>query len=271
MPRGEHNRKLSPETWQAVVSEYLTPLPDGTWTGMDTLARKYGVAQNAVYYHVKKAGVPTRNAREAHAHGKRCKPVTNLPPADESAPACKCGCDAAVAWNRRKNVWNLYVTRHYRPEQLYHSAEYLQREYVAKHRTTTDIASEFGVGASSVIKAIGRAGIPMRSQGESLRLSGASRGANNPAWKGGTTPERQRIYRSQAWKRSVRVAYLRDGYTCQRCGATKQGYRSLHAHHVRSWAEHPSLRLDVDNLVTLCNRCHVWVHSLANVAGQFLA
>lgn len=271
MPRGEHNRKLSPDTWQRVIREYVTPLPNGTWVGMDTLARKYGVTRNAVSYHVTRAGIPIRDLREAHAHGKRCKPITNLPPAGESAPACKCGCGAPVAWNRRKNRWNTYVAGHYRPERPYHSAEWLGREYVAKHRTTTDIAAEFGVAASSVIKAITRAGIAARSQAESLRLSGGVRGANNPAWKGGTTPERQRVYRSQAWKKSVRAAYLRDGYTCQRCGAPKRGHKGLHAHHIRSWAEYPELRLDTDNLVTLCSRCHAWVHSTANTTGQYLA
>lgn len=270
MPKGEHNRKLSPETWQQVIGDYLTPLPDGTWRGCDSLASKYGVSQSPVYYHLRAAGVPTRSSKEAHAHGKRCKPITSGPPADMPTPLCKCGCGQPVDWNKRKNGWNLYVGGHYRPKRPYHSREWLEREYVQKHRTIPDIASEFGVTHGTVTKAIDHAGIPCRSQGESLRLSGAVAGENNPAWNGGTTPERQRVWKTGEWKELMQQVYKRDHYTCQRCKKPKQKYRRLEAHHVKPWAGHPDLRLELRNLVTLCHRCRRWIHSNANTNRLFI-
>lgn len=52
------------------------------------------------------------------------------------------------------------------------------------------------------------------------------------------------------WRKAV---LERDSHTCQNCGATET---KLHAHHVQSWADHPELRLDVGNGLTLCAACH---------------
>lgn len=95
-------------------------------------------------------------------------------------------------------------------------------------------------------------------------------GAANVNWRGGHTPERQRIYASGEWSAIIRAVYARDNYTCARCGKKKVGKRSLHAHHVKSWAEHPELRLNLDNLITLCRECHNWVHSNANINREFI-
>lgn len=52
------------------------------------------------------------------------------------------------------------------------------------------------------------------------------------------------------WRRDVLV---RDGYCCQRCGDTSG---PLHAHHIKSYADHPDLRFDESNGTTLCVFCH---------------
>lgn len=52
----------------------------------------------------------------------------------------------------------------------------------------------------------------------------------------------------QRWARAV---VLRDK-ACVRCGVREK----LQAHHVRSFAKHPELRLDVSNGVALCAVCH---------------
>lgn len=96
------------------------------------------------------------------------------------------------------------------------------------------------------------------------------RGKDNPNYRGGNTPERQRIYASGEWIAVVRFVYARDNYTCARCGKKKGGKHSLHAHHIKSWAEHPELRLNADNLITLCRPCHLWVHSNANANREFI-
>jgi 5-methylcytosine-specific restriction endonuclease McrA len=43
----------------------------------------------------------------------------------------------------------------------------------------------------------------------------------------------------------------RDG-GCVRCLSASR----LHVHHILPFADHPNLRLDPDNLVTLCRLCH---------------
>lgn len=265
MPKGESNRKLSPEQWAVAVAEYATPLPDGTWQGATTIARKYSVRTGSLYYHLRRAGVPTRDASEAHAHGKRCKPIKNLPIGNP--PDCACGCGHTVEWNQRKNRWNRYAAGHYRRNAPYKNRDWLAAQY-ADH-TLTQIANECMVNVSTIARYMDLFGIPRRSHSEALRLSGAVSGERNPAWNGGTTPERQRLYKTGAWKESVRAAFARDGYRCRICGAPKTRPKSLHTHHIKPWSSAPDSRFDVDNLVTLCASCHRWVHGPENTGHLF--
>lgn len=107
-------------------------------------------------------------------------------------------------------------------------------------------------------------------RGERNGMSGR-RGANNPNYQGGSSPERQRQYASSEWRELQRVIYARDGYRCRRCGAGKTERRGLHAHHIQPWAKRPELRFDLANIVTLCRTCHQWVHSKTNSERAFLA
>jgi len=59
----------------------------------------------------------------------------------------------------------------------------------------------------------------------------------------------------QEWRNAV---FLRDNFTCQKCGSDKGGY--LRAHHVLHFSKHPTLRYDVANGVTLFHRCHELEH-----------
>ena len=46
----------------------------------------------------------------------------------------------------------------------------------------------------------------------------------------------------------------RDGKKCQMPGCKKR--RRLQVHHIRRWADSPSLGFDPYNLITLCRGCH---------------
>jgi 5-methylcytosine-specific restriction endonuclease McrA len=52
------------------------------------------------------------------------------------------------------------------------------------------------------------------------------------------------------WRKAV---MSRDGFTCRRCGA--KGCR-LEAHHIKPYADFPSLRYVLSNGLTLCVPCH---------------
>ena len=101
-------------------------------------------------------------------------------------------------------------------------------------------------------------------------ITGAVKKERNPAWKGGTTPERQSAYHQGVGKELIKAVYARDNYHCARCGKPKVEQKGLHAHHLKPWALCEEGRMDLDNFVTLCRECHVWVHSKDNIGGDYI-
>lgn len=95
-------------------------------------------------------------------------------------------------------------------------------------------------------------------------------GLSNPHFIDGSSPERQRLYASSKWHEIIRFVYQRDGSKCRRCGESKKGKRGLHTHHIKSWDSNKALRFDPSNIVTLCRKCHEWIHSKKNTTGDFL-
>ncbi len=85
------------------------------------------------------------------------------------------------------------------------------------------------------------------------------RGASAHTYIDGRQAERANERLSSAYKRWRFDVYQRDRYTCQDCGDARGG--NLHAHHVKPFATHPELRLDVSNGVTLCEGCHKARHA----------
>lgn len=85
------------------------------------------------------------------------------------------------------------------------------------------------------------------------------KGENHYNWQGGKSKERaldmvSREYRE--WRKSV---FERDAYTCQSCGDDKGG--NLRAHHIKYYKDYPLLRHDTNNGITLCEKCHIKIHS----------
>lgn len=97
-----------------------------------------------------------------------------------------------------------------------------------------------------------------RSLETKIKLRQCKIGDRNPNWKGGVTSEYIKLratapYRD--WRKSV---YERDNYTCQKCGDNKGG--NLTPHHIKNYAEYMKLRLDINNGITLCVKCHKRFH-----------
>jgi 5-methylcytosine-specific restriction endonuclease McrA len=96
-------------------------------------------------------------------------------------------------------------------------------------------------------------------QKEAVRKTGLMhKKEKNPNWKGGTSPMRKLLEGSNEYKRWREQIFKRDNWTCQNCG--NRGGK-LHAHHMKSFAEFPELRLDLNNGLTVCEKCHYEIHS----------
>ena len=81
-----------------------------------------------------------------------------------------------------------------------------------------------------------------------------------PPWER-TVKQQRSSPQYQIWREAV---FERDDYTCQTCGV-RDG--ELNAHHVKRFADHPELRFDVDNGVTLCVQCHKQEHKRRHKGG----
>lgn len=238
-------RRFTAEEKAEMVRLYTTRLEDGTWMGATSIARKFGTTHTAVYYVLKTLNIPTRDARESHAHGKACRPTVNLP--DGPPAICACGCGTTTAWNQRKNRWNRYVIGHRFPAAPYKDADWLRGEYVDGRRTADEIGAECGVVGTTILRWLRLHGIPARDR--SAARVGRQAGPKNPAWKGGVADWEY----ASGWKRIAHGIRRRDRWTCQLCGeAHPKRSKNLHVHHV----DGDKLNNDPLNLVSVCAQCH---------------
>lgn len=169
--------------------------------------------------------------------------------------------------------------QHWRDHKPYWNKEWLQTEYGEKCRAAGDIAAEFGITEAAILFWLREHGIPRRGMSEIRAskhwgLSGEAngmygrRGAEVHNWKGGCTPERQAFYTSREWAMACVEVWRRDDAKCKRCGIDHEK-RKIHVHHIVSFAV-SELRAEPSNLVLLCVKCHRFVHSKRNNAGEFL-
>jgi len=192
-------------------------------------------------------------------------------------------------------------------QSLHLDKDWLYQKYVVEGLSTYDIGKIVGRNPKNVYNKLKDFGIPTRTRAEeivkhswwNLGLEHAGKGKHrsedvkekiskartgkkyanlqgekngmfgkrSPNWKGGTTPERQKIYGSNLWREIVKTVFERDGFICQRCNQPK---RIIHVHHIKSWADYPDNRFDLDNLITICKECHHWIHSKKNTNRDFL-
>lgn len=102
-------------------------------------------------------------------------------------------------------------------------------------------------------------GCKQREHVTKLGLSNA--GKNNPSYNHDLTDEQRttdRFHRSSHEAKRLRIqTYTRDGFKCRVCGGNDN---RIVAHHLESFAENVDVRFELDNMVTLCEGCHVSFH-----------
>ena len=82
-------------------------------------------------------------------------------------------------------------------------------------------------------------------------------GENSASWKGGLTPKNALIRASAEYHQWRMDVVTRDNFKCKRCGETGG---EIHAHHILSFSKHPELRFDINNGITLCDKCNSEIH-----------
>jgi len=85
------------------------------------------------------------------------------------------------------------------------------------------------------------------------RLKIVKKGKNHYRWAGGKSKDIKAV-RWNLSKFSDKVKNLAD-YHCIKCGI-KYSKGELHAHHLISKTTHPHLALELDNGVSICDKCH---------------
>ncbi len=86
---------------------------------------------------------------------------------------------------------------------------------------------------------------------------GQTTGEKSNNWKGGITSENEKIRKSKRYNIWREKVYKKDDYICQ---IGKKKTKNIVAHHIKPFADYPSLRFEVSNGVTLCRSCHLKLH-----------
>lgn len=84
------------------------------------------------------------------------------------------------------------------------------------------------------------------------------RGELHHGWKGGISPENEKVRKSLDYKLWREAVFARDNFTCTWCGL-KSGCGkavTLNADHIKPFAYFPELRFEISNGRTLCVDCH---------------
>lgn len=232
-----------------ICEYYWTRKADGFYPSYQEVGKAFECSGALVKLILVRNNYKRRTNAETR-ESRPCKPI-NQP--TTPAPLCACGCGKPTKWISKDSKWQKYVVGHYRPAKSYHDAEWLRTEYIEKLRSVDDIAKQFSVNVSAIIKSMKKHGIERRTTSETLIMRGSMRGENNPAWKGGVANWDY----AYNWKTLSKKIKDRDNWTCQLCGETRKRWNHhLHVHHIDEdkTNNHPH------NLVSLCSTCHKPIH-----------
>jgi len=152
-----------------------------------------------------------------------------------------------------------------------------RKKYYNEHPEARENARQNGLGRKqseeTIAKRVSKNRGQKRTPEQRKRISDSiPRGKDSPSWRGGISPIAYRLRRGAKFKEWRESVFSRDNYTCQKCGS--HGKR-LHPHHIVSFSEilhallheygsenlynvalNSKVLWDIDNGVTLCEKCH---------------
>lgn len=102
-----------------------------------------------------------------------------------------------------------------------------------------------------------------KSEGDKKRFTGKGNPNYNPLKSDEDRITNRNFDGYPQWRRDV---FERDNYTCRCC--EDNGGGNLIAHHILNYGEHPNLRVEVSNGVTLCTLCHKSFHDTYGYKGN---
>ncbi|EGQ0314122.1 HNH endonuclease [Staphylococcus pseudintermedius] len=80
--------------------------------------------------------------------------------------------------------------------------------------------------------------------------------------------KRKQFYKSKAWNNVRQRVLARDNYECQECKKNgivttnnPEKHKTLDVDHIKELEFYPDLALEMDNLITLCIKCHNKKHN----------
>ena len=224
-------KRLSPEEDKQIAKMYINDKKSSTELGV-----MFGVSHRTILNHLESMGIERRELNESHfAHNKK---------------------DYPEEFTSYQTMYDLYVIQHMTKEQL---------------------GVRFNCAPHVIDRVLKNLNIHVRNASEAK--IGIQSGPEHHNWKGGVTPLYNlcREYFSTNLSPKVRE---RDGYRCQMCGSNS----NLHVHHIVPLSqildeilnEHSDLSLNtdkdelyniithdqrflnLDNLITYCNNCHLY-------------
>lgn len=169
--------------------------------------------------------------------------------------------------------------------------EILYEMYFDKYMTSEEIGKIYGVTGNTVISLLKEYDyrVPTRSElldryynqkggyekarstqstmENRIKSSCRQHGISVDQFSGFSTTELHMARNNTYYKEWVRKVFERDNYTCQCCG--KRG-GNLNAHHLYNFSEHEELRYDINNGITLCEKCHLiaYPNSFHSIYGE---
>ena len=184
-------------------------------------------------------------------------------------PLCK-SCGIKKSFNSRPAVGLKTIDNIDRVIKEYQSGETLQslgkqygmstmtiRAKILANGVRTKSYSQVAIQRENQHGTVGKAHakvIEMCKTGEFQRnMSARLQGIPIEEWKGFTTPENQRLVASPEYKQWKKSVFKRDQHTCQLCNKTNC---PIAAHHIYMKAKYPDRVLNIDNGITLCDKCH---------------